>query len=101
MNARMALANILSFAMQVAVVVAAGAALARALRIDEPRAMLAYWRALLLACLLLPLLQPWNIVVPPSLRSTPTEIVETAVVTTAVTASEAPDPRRDRSENWC
>ncbi len=90
MNARMALANILSFAMQVAVVVAAGAALARALRIDEPRAMLAYWRALLLACLLLPLLQPWNIVVPPSLRSTPTEIVETAVVTTAVTVSEAP-----------
>jgi TonB family protein len=90
MNARMALANILSFAMQVAVVVAAGAALARALRIDEPRAMLAYWRALLLACLLLPLLQPWHIVVPPSLRSTPTEIVETAVVTTAVTVSEAP-----------
>ena len=90
MNARIALANILSFAMQVAVVVAAGAALARALRIDEPRAMLAYWRALLLACLLLPLLQPWNIVVPPALESAPTEIVETAVATTAVTVSEAP-----------
>jgi len=90
MNARMVLANILSFAMQVAVVVTAGAALARALRIDEPRAMLAYWRALLLACLLLPLLQPWNIVVPPSLKSATTEIVETAVVTTAVTVSEAP-----------
>ena len=67
MTTRMVLANIASFGLQVTVLVAAGAALARAFRIDEPRAMLAYWRTLLLACLLLPLCQPWNIVVPPAL----------------------------------
>jgi beta-lactamase regulating signal transducer with metallopeptidase domain len=78
----MLLANIVSFGLQVTVVVAAGAALARAFRIDEPRAMLAYWRTLLLACLLLPICQPWNIVIPPSLTTT----------TTIVTTEGAPAP---------
>ena len=55
MTARLLLTNIAAFALQVTVLVAAGAALARAFRIDEPRAMLAYWRTLLLACLILPL----------------------------------------------
>jgi TonB family protein len=71
MTARLMLSNIASFALQVTVLVAAGAALARAFRIDEPRAMLAYWRTLLLACLLLPFCQPWHIVVPPALPSEP------------------------------
>jgi len=70
MTARMVLANIASFGLQVTVLVAAGAALARAFRIDEPRAMLAYWRTLLLACLVLPLCQPWNTVIPPALAAT-------------------------------
>ena len=83
MTARMALANILSFAVQVAVLVGAGAALARAFRIDEPRALLAYWRALLVACLLLPVLQPWKVVVPPALKTT-VEMVEAGVETIAV-----------------
>jgi TonB family protein len=69
MTARLVLSNVASFALQVTVLVAAGAALARAFRIDEPRAMLGYWRALLLACLLLPLLQPWHLAVPPALAS--------------------------------
>ena len=47
--------------------VAAGAVLARVFRMDEPRAMLAYWRTLLFACLLLPFAQPWSVVVPPAL----------------------------------
>jgi beta-lactamase regulating signal transducer with metallopeptidase domain len=68
MTARMVLSNIASFGLQVTVLVAAGAALARAFRIDEPRAMLAYWRTLLLACLMLPLCQPWNAVIPPALE---------------------------------
>ena len=51
MTARMLLSNIASFALQITVLVAAGAALARAFRLDEPRAMLAYWRTLLVACL--------------------------------------------------
>jgi TonB family protein len=74
MTARMVLANIVSFGLQVTVVVAAGAALARAFRIDEPRAMLAYWRTLLLACLLLPICQPWNIVIPSTLATTTTVV---------------------------
>ena len=47
MTARMLLSNIASFALQITVLVAAGAALARVFRLDEPRAMLAYWRTLL------------------------------------------------------
>jgi bla regulator protein BlaR1 len=71
MTTRLVLSNIASFGLQVTVLVAAGAALARAFRIDEPRAMLAYWQTLLLACLVLPLCQPWNTVIPPAL-ATPT-----------------------------
>jgi bla regulator protein blaR1 len=79
MTTALALSNLGSFCLQVAVLVAAGAALARALRLDEPRVMLACWRTLLLASLALPLCQPWTTVVPP------------AVVTTVMTpGSEAP-----------
>ena len=48
-----------AFALQVTLVVGAGAALARAFRIREPRAMLPYWQVLLVVCLLLPVCQPW------------------------------------------
>jgi bla regulator protein BlaR1 len=48
-----------AFALQVTLVVGAGAALARAFRILEPRATLPYWQALLAVCLLLPVCQPW------------------------------------------
>ena len=82
MTARMALSNIASFGLQIAVLVAAGAALARAFRIDQPRAMLAYWRTILLACLVLPLCQPWIIVIPPTLTST--TVVASSTVAPAV-----------------
>jgi TonB family protein len=75
MTARMLLANIASYALQITVLVAAGAALARAFRLDQPRAMLAYWRTLLVACLVLPLCQPWNIVIPAVLSGTPAAVV--------------------------
>jgi len=54
--------NIASFALQVLVIVGAGALLLRVFRVDAPRAVLAYWRILLLACLTLPFIQPWTIV---------------------------------------
>ena len=92
MTARMLLANILSFGMQVSVLVAAAALLARLLRLDEPRALLTYWRTLLLACLLLPVLQPWNIVVPPTLTASNVEIVEDGMETFAAPVPEAPAP---------
>jgi TonB family protein len=51
--------DILSFSVQVAIVIGAGAALARIFRLRDPWTGLAYWRTLLIACLLLPLIQPW------------------------------------------
>ena len=54
--------NIAAFVLQITVLVGAGALLLRAFRIDAPRAVLAYWRTLLLACLALPFLQPWTTV---------------------------------------
>ena len=61
------LRDIGSYWLQAGVVVSAGAALAWLLRIRAPGAALTYWRALLLACLALPLCQPWHTVVPPPL----------------------------------
>jgi len=76
MTAAMWLRNLVAFAVQAGVLVLAGALLARLFRIREPRPSLAYWRTLLLVCLLLPLCQPWQIVTAPS----------AAVVTTAPVA---------------
>ena len=67
MTTRMLLSNVASFGVQVTLLVAAGAALARVFRVDEPKALLAYWRTLLLACLVLPVCQPWNTVTPAGL----------------------------------
>ncbi|HEU4926596.1 MAG TPA: hypothetical protein VFT24_06090 [Vicinamibacterales bacterium] len=62
--------NIASFALQVLVIVSAGALLLRVFRVDAPRAVLAYWRLLLLACLTLPFIQPWTIVEVPVTSAT-------------------------------
>jgi len=53
------LANLAAHSAQVAVVVVAGAALARLTRLRAPAALLGWWRLLLLVSLLLPVLQPW------------------------------------------
>ena len=60
MTADIWLRNLAAFAAQAGVLVLAGGLLARAFQVDEPRASLAYWRTLLLACLVLPLCQPWK-----------------------------------------
>ena len=59
MTTAMLFRDILSYSLQLALIVGAGAALAFAFRIREPRVTLACWRTLLAACLLLPLCQPW------------------------------------------
>lgn len=51
--------NLLALTIQAGVLVLVGAPLPRLLGIWSPRARLAYFRSLLLACLLLPFLQPW------------------------------------------
>ena len=60
MSASWWLGNLLAYTIQVALVVLVGALAAALLRLRQPRVMLAYWQALLAACLLLPLLQPWQ-----------------------------------------
>jgi TonB family protein len=60
MSAAWWLGNLVSYSVQVALVVLAGGLAAAMLRLKQPRVMLAYWQALLAACLLLPLLEPWH-----------------------------------------
>ena len=58
MSASWWLGNLLAYSAQVALVAAVAGLAAAVLRLKQPRVMLAYWQALLAACLLLPLLQP-------------------------------------------
>ena len=60
MSASWWLGNLVAYSVQVALVVAVAALAAALLRLRQPRVMLAYWQALLAACLLLPLLEPWQ-----------------------------------------
>jgi TonB family protein len=51
--------NLVAWCLQVAVVGAVGAALPQLFRLKASRARLWYWHIVLLACLALPILQPW------------------------------------------
>ena len=54
------LANLLGWSLQVAVVVAGAAAAAWMMRVDAAPVRHAWWRAVLVVCLALPILQPWH-----------------------------------------
>ena len=54
------LENLLAYSIQVALVVVAAGLVAAVLRLRQPRVMLAYWQGLLVTCLLLPVLEPWQ-----------------------------------------
>jgi beta-lactamase regulating signal transducer with metallopeptidase domain len=60
MNAPLWFSDLLLWSTQVAIIAFAAWLLARILRIEEPRALLIQWRTLILACLLLPLVEPWH-----------------------------------------
>jgi TonB family protein len=53
-------ANLVAWAVQAGVLVVVAAPLPWLLRLWSPRVRLAFWRAVLMICLLLPLLQPWQ-----------------------------------------
>jgi TonB family protein len=55
-----ALLNLFAWSLQVAVVVAAAGLIARLLHVDAPGARYAWWRLVLVLCLALPVLQPWQ-----------------------------------------
>jgi TonB family protein len=78
------MANLLAWAAQVAAIVAAGLALPVLLRVRSPGAKLVFFRALLIACMALPLLQPWAAV--PATAPVPVEVQVPAVVSSAVAA---------------
>jgi bla regulator protein blaR1 len=92
MSARMLLSNLVSFTAQVAVLIATGAALARAFRLDRPPAMLAYWRTLFLACLVLPLCQPWDVVIPPALTTATVATQDIGAAPAEAVVAAAPRP---------
>jgi len=54
------LANLAAYGVQIGVLVAVAGGAAALLRLRQPKLMLAFWRLLLLLCLLFPLLQPWQ-----------------------------------------
>jgi TonB family protein len=75
MMASLWLRNLVACSMQATLLILAGAMLARAFRIESPRAALGYWRTLLGVCLLLPFCQPWT--------TLPAPFVQRSTVTTA------------------
>lgn len=52
--------NLVLWSLQVAILVLAAGFLARALKLQQPRVLLAYWRSLVAVSLLLPVIQPWH-----------------------------------------
>src|SRR5512140_3884179 len=59
-------ANLLAWAVQAAVIVAVAAPIPRLLGVWSPRARVAIWRTVLVACLFLPLLQPRVVTLAPA-----------------------------------
>ena len=90
MTTDMWLRNLTAFALQSGVLVAGGYLLAKAFRIDEPRAALAYWRVLLVACLLLPFCQPWHSVTSQAVVATMTSGSAADGTATTVAHTESP-----------
>ena len=70
MTAAIWLRNIAAFAAQAAVLVAAGFAIWRLTRVRHGAVSHAFWRVLLLVCLLLPIAQPWHAAALPKLTLT-------------------------------
>jgi TonB family protein len=60
MSTHPVLANVLAWSLQSAIVIAVGGVLPRLFRVRDPGTRHVYWRALLVVCLLLPALQPWQ-----------------------------------------
>src|ERR1700733_12604670 len=52
--------NVIAYALQIGLLVGLGALAPTLLRLRTPRARLLYWQALLVACLVLPWVQPWR-----------------------------------------
>ncbi len=92
MSAGLILNNLVSYSLQIGMLVGLAAFVPALLRLKQPGARLVYWYILLAACLLLPLAQPWR----------PAIIAGTVQITTVITAvrpaAHASSPSIPRSE---
>ena len=86
----MTAANLLAYAAQVGVIILLCAGLPRLLRLRAPGVQYAFWRMVLLACILLPIAQPWRTL---ELNLTPhAVVVRPGMATTAAKAPLLPEP---------
>ncbi len=90
-------ANLLAWSLQAGVIVLVAAPLPRVLGLWSPRVRMAYWRVVLVACLMLPLLQPWVVRQAPPLRAAleigaTTSVVATPGGSASAATSVAPQP---------
>ncbi len=76
MSTGLVLNNLVSYSLQIGMLVGLAAFVPALLRLRQPGARLVYWHILLAACLLLPLVQPWK----------PAIIAGTVEITTVITA---------------
>ncbi len=90
----LSLQNFLSWAAQVSVLALIGGVLPAIFRIRHPRSHLAYCYALLLACIVLPLIQPWQHPFVPSATGSYPELPDVAKVTPGKPAVGAALPWR-------
>jgi TonB family protein len=93
-------ANLVAWAIQAAVVVLVAAPLPRALGMWSPRVRMGYWRAVLLGCLLLPLLQPWIVREAPVQPVAPAASVEVRGQASPGGAAAVPAPAPQAERAW-
>lgn len=79
--------NFVAYSLQIGLLIGVAALAPAILRLRSPRAKLAYWHILLLACLLLPLIRPWR----------QQFISDTVTVTSRVISVAPADPPATRS----
>ncbi len=82
--------NLIFWSIQVALLILAAGFLARALRIQQPRVVLASWRLLLAISLLLPFLQPWH----------RPQAIGTVASTTDFVGVPLPSPSSPTASHW-
>ena len=84
MNAILAWDNLVAYSLQIGLLVGVASFVPALLRLGLPKARLAYWRLLLVACLVLPLMRPWKHAI---------VTVSTPATAPVVTAPPAPMPK--------
>ena len=98
------LGNITALSLQIAVLTITGAILHRILGIKAPVIRHAYWRFLLMCCLLLPVIQPWRNLTATDMSESMEFVASTVAITAPASAGAAPSMLatllREARANW-